>query len=157
VPAGARAGDAEQAFAARCWCQRSGSRLPAGPSGPSRSEPPLWRRFLAEVTGGDTELQAYLQRLVGYSLIGQVIEHVLVFLYGTGGNGKGVFRGTPCTPVSNLLWMARQKTVAPLSTSWRTTLGVAPREHPITVGYAHGHNALAPEAAQKDVLVNGFQ
>jgi len=54
----------------------------------------LWRKFLAEITGDDAELHAYLQRLAGYSLIGQVIEHVLIFLYGTGANGKGVFLGT---------------------------------------------------------------
>jgi putative DNA primase/helicase len=54
----------------------------------------LWIRFLHQVTNGDIELQAYLQRLAGYSLIGEVLEHVLVFLYGTGGNGKGVFLNT---------------------------------------------------------------
>ena len=31
---------------------------------------PTWRRFLDEVTGGDVELQAYLQRMVGYALTG---------------------------------------------------------------------------------------
>lgn len=52
---------------------------------------PRWRQFLAEVTGGDADLQAYLQRLVGYWLTGETKEHALVFLYGTGGNGKSVF------------------------------------------------------------------
>jgi P4 family phage/plasmid primase-like protien len=52
---------------------------------------PRWRQFLAEVTGGDVELQRYLQRLVGYGLTGLTTEEILVFLYGTGGNGKGVF------------------------------------------------------------------
>ena len=61
---------------------------------PPGGDCPRWRQFLAEITGGDRDLQAYLQRLVGYCLIGQVVEHVLVFLYGTGGNGKGVFLGT---------------------------------------------------------------
>jgi putative DNA primase/helicase len=28
---------------------------------------PDWRQFLDEVTGGDAELQAYLQRMVGYA------------------------------------------------------------------------------------------
>jgi putative DNA primase/helicase len=55
---------------------------------------PRWLQFLQEITGGDVELQAYLKRLIGYSLIGEVREHVLVFLYGTGGNGKGVFLNT---------------------------------------------------------------
>jgi len=37
--AGAQAGGAERALAPRRWRRRSESRLPAGPSGPSRSEP----------------------------------------------------------------------------------------------------------------------
>jgi putative DNA primase/helicase len=53
-----------------------------------------WLQFLDEVTGGGAELQRYLQRLIGYSLIGEVKEHVLAFFYGTGGNGKGVFLNT---------------------------------------------------------------
>ncbi|WP_247417814.1 hypothetical protein, partial [Ralstonia pseudosolanacearum] len=49
---------------------------------------PTWRQFLAEVTGGDAELQAYLQRMAGYALTGSTQEHALFFLYGTGANGK---------------------------------------------------------------------
>ena len=36
----------------------------------------------------------FLQRFLGYCLTGHVHEHVLVFLSGTGGNGKGVFMST---------------------------------------------------------------
>lgn len=54
----------------------------------------LWRRFLADVTGGDGELQAYLQRMAGYCLTGVTTEHALFFLYGTGANGKSVFVNT---------------------------------------------------------------
>lgn len=57
-------------------------------------ECPMWRRFLGEVTGGDTELQFYLQRIAGYSLTGSVREQALFFAYGTGGNGKGTFLNT---------------------------------------------------------------
>ena len=52
---------------------------------------PTWHQFLAQVTGGDQELQLYLQRVVGYALTGSIREHALFFLYGTGANGKGVF------------------------------------------------------------------
>ena len=55
---------------------------------------PVWREFLATVTGGDTELQLYLQRMAGYCLTGVTSEHALFFLYGTGANGKSVFANT---------------------------------------------------------------
>ena len=58
---------------------------------------PIWRQFLAEVTGGDAELQAYLQRMTGYALTGSTQEHALFFLYGTGANGKSVFVNTLAT------------------------------------------------------------
>ncbi|MEW5782278.1 MAG: phage/plasmid primase, P4 family [Pseudomonadota bacterium] len=58
---------------------------------------PTWRRFLAEVTGGDADLQAYLQRVSGYCLTGSTREHALFFLYGTGANGKSVFVNTLAT------------------------------------------------------------
>ena len=54
---------------------------------------PLWSAFLDEATGGDREMQGFLQRLAGYCLTGDVSEEVLTFLYGPGGNGKGVFLG----------------------------------------------------------------
>ena len=52
---------------------------------------PMWRQFLADVTGGNGELQSYLQRVAGYCLTGSIREHALFFLYGTGANGKSVF------------------------------------------------------------------
>jgi putative DNA primase/helicase len=55
---------------------------------------PLWLRFLARITAGDVELQAFLQRAAGYALTGITREHALFFAYGTGGNGKGVFLNT---------------------------------------------------------------
>ena len=59
----------------------------AGPAG----DCPLWRHFLDRVTDGNSELQAFLQRIIGYCLTGSVCEHALFFLYGTGANGKSVF------------------------------------------------------------------
>jgi putative DNA primase/helicase len=55
---------------------------------------PLWRKFLAEITACDVELQAFLQRIAGYALTGSISEHALFFFYGTGENGKGVFLNT---------------------------------------------------------------
>jgi putative DNA primase/helicase len=61
-----------------------------GPGG----ECPNWLAFLDRVTDGNKELQAYLQRVVGYALTGTTSEHALFFLYGTGANGKSVFLNT---------------------------------------------------------------
>lgn len=55
---------------------------------------PRWKQFLAEITNADADLAAFLQRVAGYSLTGDIREHALFFGYGTGGNGKGVFLNT---------------------------------------------------------------
>jgi putative DNA primase/helicase len=55
---------------------------------------PEWLKFLGTVTGGDADLQSYIQRAVGYTLTGSVREEVLFVLHGTGSNGKSTFRET---------------------------------------------------------------
>lgn len=55
---------------------------------------PRWLKFLDEITGGDVDLQAYLQRMAGYCMTGLTTEHVMFFCYGTGANGKSVFINT---------------------------------------------------------------
>ncbi len=52
---------------------------------------PLWLRFLDETTGGDGEMVRFMQLWCGYSLTGDTREHALVFVFGSGGNGKSVF------------------------------------------------------------------
>jgi putative DNA primase/helicase len=51
---------------------------------------PVWDASLA-LSLPDPEVRAYLQRVIGVSLLGRVIEQNLVILTGTGGNGKGTF------------------------------------------------------------------
>lgn len=53
-------------------------------------ECPAWLKFLARVTSGDAELQAFLQRMLGYALTGDTSAHALFFLFGRGANGKSV-------------------------------------------------------------------
>jgi putative DNA primase/helicase len=52
---------------------------------------PRWTQFVTEIAGGDEELVRYLQELVGYTLTGDTSGQMLMFLYGTGHNGKSVF------------------------------------------------------------------
>jgi putative DNA primase/helicase len=61
---------------------------------PPGTAAPEWQAFLQQATEGDRELQDFLQRWAGYCLSGDVSEEVLAFLYGAGGNGKGVYIGT---------------------------------------------------------------
>lgn len=51
---------------------------------------PNFERFL-DLTQPNREHRAYLQRLVGYSLLGLVRDQIFVVHIGSGGNGKGVF------------------------------------------------------------------
>ena len=55
---------------------------------------PLWTKFLSRVTASNTELQGFLQRYIGYCCTGFTNEHVFVFAYGTGANGKSTFINT---------------------------------------------------------------
>lgn len=57
-------------------------------------ECPTWLRFLDRITGGDHELQSYLQTMLGYGLTGLTNASVFFFLYGTGANGKSVLLAT---------------------------------------------------------------
>jgi putative DNA primase/helicase len=52
---------------------------------------PLWDAFLKRVTNDDASLIDFLQRFLGYCVTGATFEHVLLFLYGTGANGKSTF------------------------------------------------------------------
>ena len=55
----------------------------------ARSE--LWERYLCNLTGGDAELYAYLQRAAGLSLWGFPIEKAFFFLHGVPDSGKSRF------------------------------------------------------------------
>jgi putative DNA primase/helicase len=79
---------------------------PVSPSG----DCPRFMAFLSTITGGDFDLQQYLRRALGYSLSGSTREHVLLFGYGTGANGKSVLVNT----ISSILG-TYQKT-APIET-----------------------------------------
>jgi len=52
------------------------------------STPVRWLNFLATTFAGDPELTTYVQRLLGVSLVGRVLEQLLPFPHGPGANGK---------------------------------------------------------------------
>ncbi|MFO1352331.1 MAG: phage/plasmid primase, P4 family [Gammaproteobacteria bacterium] len=52
---------------------------------------PRWVQFIAEIMRGNDALIAYLQRLCGYILTGDVREQCFDLLYGIGANGKSTF------------------------------------------------------------------
>ncbi len=56
-----------------------------------KAVPTRWLAFLAATFEGDQAVIDFVQRLAGYSATGLATHHVLPFLYGAGGNGKGVF------------------------------------------------------------------
>lgn len=54
-------------------------------------DPTNWMQFLADVTCENSQLESYLQRLIGYCLTGDVRDHILAFFHGCGANGKSTF------------------------------------------------------------------
>lgn len=58
------------------------------------AECPNWLAFLKQATAGDDGLVEFLRRWCGYCLTGLTREHALLFVYGPGGNGKGVLLNT---------------------------------------------------------------
>jgi putative DNA primase/helicase len=97
----------------------------AGTAFESGADCPRWKQFIDEVTAGvgdeQEELGAYLQRVAGLCLSGDVSEHSLVFHHGAGRNGKSVFLGTllellgtyATTAPSELLMTKMQRTREP--------------------------------------------
>jgi putative DNA primase/helicase len=51
---------------------------------------PIWREFLRRITDGNSELEGFIARSIGYALTGVTREHALFFDYGLGANGKTV-------------------------------------------------------------------
>ena len=51
---------------------------------------PRWEQFIAEIFE-DPDVARFVQKAAGYSLTGLSTEHIFLFLYGTGANGKSTF------------------------------------------------------------------
>ena len=53
-----------------------------------------WQLFLEQIFNGDKELIDWIKRWCGYLLTGETSEHLFIFCYGLGANGKSVFAET---------------------------------------------------------------
>ena len=51
----------------------------------------MWKDFLKKLTCDDSQLESYLQRVAGMTLIGKVFREGLILGYGSGSNGKSTF------------------------------------------------------------------
>lgn len=61
---------------------------------PEDGTPIRWLSFLQEIFAGDQDLIDWIQKLLGYSLLGTVREHVLAICWGAGANGKSTLLET---------------------------------------------------------------
>jgi putative DNA primase/helicase len=100
---------------------------------------PLWSKFLNRVTNGDADLQAFLQRYVGYCLTGITSEHAFVFAYGTGSNGKSTFINT----VANIF--GDYATIASMATFIATKV----EQHPTDLAKLMGARLVVAMETQK--------
>jgi len=66
------------------YCTKLTGVAPAPPGTPA----PLWTAFLARTFRHSPEIIPFMQRTLGYALLGTVSEHVLIFCWGQGANGK---------------------------------------------------------------------
>ncbi|HEY3175757.1 MAG TPA: phage/plasmid primase, P4 family [Candidatus Polarisedimenticolia bacterium] len=99
---------------------------------------PLFDAFLARVLP-DPEVRAFVQRFLGYALTGTVGEHLLVFFYGTGRNGKSTLL------IVVLRILAEYGIQAPPG----LLLAIAERDHPTGITTLFGRRlAVSMEAGE---------
>jgi putative DNA primase/helicase len=106
---------------------------------PAGTPHPLWSTFLDRVTNGDVELQKFMQRYAGYSLTGFTHEHVFVFAYGTGANGKSTFTNALAAVFGDYA------TVAAMS----TFIASRQEQHPTDVAHLVGARLVTAQETQK--------
>lgn len=70
---------------------------------------PQWEHFLDRIFNGNQSLISYLQRAVGYSITGSIKEHILLFLYGSGANGKSTFLSVLTELLGDYAWVANDE------------------------------------------------
>ena len=100
---------------------------------------PLWTHSSAASPTTIAELQGFLQRYVGYCCTGFTAEHVFVFAYGTGANGKSTFINT----IAGIL--GDYATVADMS----TFIASNTEHHPTDLAKLMGARLVVAQETQK--------
>lgn len=72
---------------------------------------PRFEKFLDEIFDGDKDLIEFLQRLLGYSMLGQPVEHCLPIFVGNGRNGKDTLLETLAYVLGNLAGSVNQDVI----------------------------------------------
>jgi putative DNA primase/helicase len=106
---------------------------------PAGTPHPVWTGFLDRITDGDAELEAFLQRYMGYCCTGHTSEHKFVFAYGTGANGKGTFINT-CAAI-----LGDYATVADVG----TFIASNTERHPTDLAKLHGYRLVVAQETEK--------
>ena len=99
------------------------SKLTAVSPSPAGTAASTWLKFLNDVFECDAEMIGFLQRAAGYALTGLTSENKLLFLYGTGRNGKSTFFET-------LQWIWRDYARRAAATTFLTSAG---ERHPTDI------------------------
>ena len=106
---------------------------------PAGTPCPLWMKFLNRVTTGNTELQEFLRRYVGYCCSGLTNEQVFIFAHGTGANGKSTFINTVRGIFGDYAAVAEMSTFIASNTE----------QHPTDLAKLHGARLVVAQEAQK--------
>jgi P4 family phage/plasmid primase-like protien len=70
------------------------TKLTSAAPAPPGTSASIWQAFLERVFRHDPELVPFMQRAIGYTLLDEIRDHVVLFCWGQGGNGKGVLLNT---------------------------------------------------------------
>ena len=74
---------------------------------------PRWERFISEIMCGDADMARYLQKALGYTLSGDMPEHVFFILHGgTTRNGKSTLTETAAHILGDYARTAQAQTIA---------------------------------------------
>jgi putative DNA primase/helicase len=103
------------------------------------TEHPMWTAFLNRIFADNQELIAFLQRFLGYGLTGLTREHVFVFAYGTGRNGKSTLMNTVAGILGDYACVADAGTF----------LASGHERHPTDVAKLHGARFVVAQETER--------